>query len=502
MPSYARRPYTPRSLSRSRGRTLTRTARAARSISSAVSRSAARSASRSSPYVAAAVGAAELGYEAYKAYKSYTKTKTKNKTKKKSYTKIKSDGKPMVRFNTTATYVGKTSKLYPKNYNKYYNLHGSVKINEFGGSVLATATNAVYLCHGIATDEVVQSFWRAIVKELFRQRRDDIKNWSDKIDIGNTSATKQLRIDIRYVNKPSTSADPVVGLLSFEPLPDISYETLSKDLYVFWQTGQGTGSEPKEILSIVMLGQSANVGNTGTYYDVLAKIHMKQVRFSFNIKSSIMVQNRTLAEISKASEDASERDNALDIENVPLIGRQYSRCKSWRNYLDVDVRTGTEAPGNAGTTFAKKLNADSMTGVIQFESSANASSMLKKPPPGYILGFKSDKKLLIQPGTIISDKWTFNTSLSTASFMLKFQHILGNSAVNTTKSARVDFGFIQGVGLEKLLDSMRSSGSPINLAYQVTQTYKCALIYNKHVASNPIVNDTSNVMSYSTDQPT
>lgn len=453
-----------------------------------------------SPYIAAAGTAYDVASTLYNKVKSFdSKQRKKNSYKpqprKQSPRKPKNVKKRFV-FNTTGVPQGIVSAPNKKlHYDKRFNLYGSMKINEFGGVLTANSTNAVYINHGIANEEVVIAFWRAIVKECFRQMKNDIKSWDDVSDFTNTASTTQLQFRFKYTRQPSQNANTVT-FLDYTPAASLTYAQLAEAMSDYFRDNSGSGAEPRELIQVQLFGLARNSGDTATYYDSLAIIHCKQVLLEFKYVSNLTIMNRTLAEVATVGEGATTRDATTDINNVPLIGKVYSGATSWRNYIDVDMKT------NAAGNFAKKLVCDDDTGLMQFESSANGSGVLKKPPPGYILGFKSDKRIIVKPGDIVTNKMVFTCQMSIAKFFVKFQQILGNSSVSTTESCRTEFGHIQGFGLEKMLDTDRSSGSPISLGYQLTQKIGCLIKYKSRTASLPIVNDTSTAISYSTDKPT
>lgn len=406
--------------------------------------------------------------------------------------------KSKTRYSTTTTSVKKVNAPNKaKVYDREYNMKGSVKVNESGGILTAAATHAVYLNHGTPVQEVLSSFWRAIVKELCRQARYDIKNWSDIPEWTNTVTQVGVNIRILYVNTPSDSST-TVNALTYTPSSGLSFEGIANGLRDYFALNAPAGSQPKELVALHLYSELRNSANTGTHVLLLSQIDAKQVLLQFRIKSTLRLQNRTLAE-ADAGETTLDRDAITDIDNQPLIGRLYSSPGQWRNFLDVDLRSLTN-PTGTGNLFAKKLVCDDTTGICQFESSTNAPSYLKKPPPGYMLGYKADKKCKIMPGQIMTTGSDFTASMSIASFFVRFAPLIGLAPASTLKSTRVNFGTIQGVGFEKMLDSLRSSGSPISLGYQITQSIMCMLTYKKHIASNPIISDSVSSIAYATDK--
>lgn len=467
---------------------------------------------RASPYIGAAFAAYDAydtGRKLYNSIKPASKPKGRpkgSKNKPPSYTSPsgrKSRTKSKSITTTSSIKRFKTPKGKRK-YNLTYNMKGSVKVNEFGGTLSASATQAIYLGHGIASNEILRSVFRAIIKEVMRQRKTDIQNWNDYIEFGNLSATDagslQLSFDLSYIDLPAQNN--TISTMNYRPTNNITYAQLADEFLNYWKDLSGSSSaQPKEWLTLNVTMAARNPNDNNVSYIPLATIHLKKCKFDIDFKSVLKVQNRTLSEASFVGEGASERDDITNIDNVPLQGKLYRMAKKWGNYIDVQLRPGT-VQGAVDMAFTKRLTAQSETGIVQFESSTNDPAHLKKPPKGYYLGFKNEVNVICMPAQIRTDKLSFKTSISLDKLLIKFQYILNNSSTFPNQSARVEFGQMSLLGLEKMLDANRSSGSDINLAYQITQTYKCALNYIKNTPSATIINNTDTPVSYSTDKPT
>lgn len=488
---------------------------------------------RALSYVPRVIAGAQTAYQGYQAGKAVYRGGKRLQNTLKSVLRLRGGGNPVVKSvapkrgrpkgtknKTKTNKSGRTKKynyntiglakgFFPNNeekqvYDKTYNIKGSVKINEFGGTLTANSTNALYLCHSIPSTEICYAWSRAIVKELMRQANRDITNWDEQPYINNRAGTSTVfRITTTFISNPGVNSPAEIpSEVVFTPLNSLTYFEIARDYFDQLRAGIGSGDQPKELYNIVMY---SIVNSNPVHYEQVASINLKQAKFRFCVDSMLTVQNRSLAEATTIGEAASERDDITNIDAVPLRGKVYKRPGSWRNYLDVAVKP-SQGAGALGSqvstlTWQKKQVADNETGIIQFTSQDNATGHLKKPPPGYVLGFKNDSPIIMNPGEVWNDKFKFECVLSTDTFTRKFNYVIGNSAANTTQSQRVEFGYISGIGLEKMLDSLRSSGAPLNLAYQLTQKIKCLMEYKKRTVSNPIVNDTSSPISSVTDKP-
>ena len=335
-----------------------------------------------------------------------------------------------------------------------------------------------------------------------RQRKTDVVNWNDYVAWGTTTSgsynNSQVQLVLSYNNSPATGN--TLSQLFYNSPTNVTYAQLSDAFMDYWKDNSGAGAQPKEWISLEMYQTVRNDIDNAVANIVLATIQLKKVKFNISFKSVLNVQNRTLAEASYNDEPAYNRDETTNIDNVPLSGKVYRMAKKWGNYIDVQLRPGS-IQGAVDMDFAKRLTADSETGIVQFESSTNDPAHLKKPPKCYFLGFKNDVNVILQPSTIKSDVLKFRTTISLDKLLIKFASVLGNSSVNLNQSCRVEFGHMSLLGLEKLLDANRNTGSPINLGYQLTQTYSCSLTYAKSTPSATIINNTSTPISYSTDRP-
>ena len=210
-------------------------------------------------------------------------------------------------------------------------------------SVSQSRYQAIYLGHGIASNEVLRSVFRAIIKEVMRQRKTDIQNWNDYIEFSNlstsSSGNKQLSFDISYVNLPAQNN--TISTLNYLPSINITYSQLADEFLDYWKNNSGSTDQPKEWITLNVTMTARNDLDNANSFVPLATIHLKKCKFDIDFKSVMKVQNRTLAEQSSIGEGASERDDITNIDNVPLQGKIYRMAKKWGNYIDVQLRPGT-----------------------------------------------------------------------------------------------------------------------------------------------------------------
>lgn len=316
-------------------------------------------------------------------------------------------------------------------------------------------------------------------------------NWTDPMNFIEVTTDNDVRF--YWQNNPGSNSSSISITTYSTSSTSLTWSAFADALLAHWQDNSGAGDQPKEIVKIDMRKIVRDSAGTGAASVPLATIYPKQVKFDFDIVSYLTIQNRTLAENTNSDND---RDEALDIENQPLIGKMYGNIGKWTNYLELQNK-GL----NSGNQGSKSTVCDRNTGLVLFQVGSEYSDTMKVPPPGWVLGFKNDSKIVINPGKIYTQKVKFNCTISFHKFMVKFAHTLGNASVNT-EDFKTEFGFVGGFGLEKLIDAQRSSGSDVNIGYQIKQIYACALNYAKKQASNPSLEVSSTAINYSTDKPT
>ena len=374
----------------------------------------------------------------------------------------------------------------------FYNKRGVVHRIENGGILSAAGTGAVYPLHGVATKEVLRSVFCAIVKEMARQRKTDIRNWTDLVTFNDN--VNNFSTQIIYNNSPGTLPRPAPTTLTYI-LPsgafNVSWRQFAINLLEYFQDNSGAGGQPKELIQI----QSFALADNGAAQMAvpLCTIHCNNVKFKFHIKSTITIQNRTVADTVDG-----DQDNADDIEAQPLLGKLYSGTKQWQNYIELNNQ-GLQA-GNQG---AKSTVCNLNTGLALFQTSGALTEYpdtMTKIPPAWMLGFKKAGAFSLDPGSIKECSTTFTCVLSLNKVFEIFDEQLG-SASSRTISDKTSFGFVQMLGLEKSIDVQRNSGSNVRVGYQLDQTYACAFLYKKHVPSNPSSSVSITPVNYSSDNP-
>lgn len=387
---------------------------------------------------------------------------SKSKAPEKPKRNRKSKGVSKGQYKT----VGYSGKRFPKagrrNINKVFNQNGSVKQNEYGGTV--TNAHAVYIGHSTcASTEVCKSLCRAIIRKLFYMRGTDLNNWEDTIP---NQGTLTYSIDFTYRRNPATTT----ALSSFNKAISGSFSNCADQLFSELQTQLVAGDiiEPQVIRLFTQ-----NI-NGGGQYVVDAEMMCQQTTIEFDIHSKLTIQNTTLA---GSGATTVEDEDAENIENNPVKGYIYQRPKQWLNGL----RYKNAPP----TGVLPNLIADDLSGAIVFTASDLATyPTLRKPAPTpWTFGCNRISKVSLEPGQIRVAKLHFNAKMNLATAFEKLQQVFASSV-----DVNVAFGNAELLGFEKSLDSRSGTGRDVRLAYQIDQTIRSCLYYKAKNLSATIVN--------------
>lgn len=335
-----------------------------------------------------------------------------------------------------------------------YAVRGSILKTENGGVSTATTLQSLYLGHGLATRQVARAVCRAIVRQLFSQAGVTFTNWSDGLAFTG-------KICVYYVENPAI-VTPVIGGFETTVTTSDTYITASDAVLASLITNFVQGYD-YEFTRFYL------VDSTNTNPMVVAQMMAKQMEFDIAFTSRLAVQNKTTAQSGDLDEN--------DVDNNPLVGKVYGSPRTWANYIEPKDRS----TGN----MANSYTAARETGIITVKSVDTNTTALQKPPPAYFFNFKKESKITINPGHITNNYLRWSVKGLKLNTLLK--KMPNQFASNSEKSE--DFGTVGLIGLEKLLDSQRTSGSgvAISVGYEINQQYSVCCNYKKFVPSTTIL---------------
>lgn len=390
---------------------------------------------------------------------------SKKKAQAKTRTNVITVSRPKrtkPQYKTLGYSAGSFPKPKNRNVNQTFNRNGSVKQNEYGGTV--SDAHALYIGHSTcASTEVAKSLCRAIIRKLFFMRGTDLNNWTDNIP---NQGTLTWSLDFTYRKNPATTT----ALSSFNLALSGTFSDCADSLFTKLQADLVAGDiiEPQVIRLFTQ-----NIGGGGGQYIVDAEMMCQQIQIEFDIHSKLTIQNTTLA--GSGTTDPSDEDSE-NIENNPVKGYIYSQNSEWLNGFRY------KNPTASGTL--PVFIADDLSGAILAESDQLSITTLRKPPPvPWPFGAKKIAKITLQPGAIKVTKLHFNAKMNLATAFSKLSQIFAAST-----DVQIPFGNAMLLGFEKQLDSRSGSGRDVRLSYQIDQTIRSCLHYRAKNLSSTIVN--------------
>jgi len=365
------------------------------------------------------------------------------------------------RLSTTGVYVG---KLRRKPWNR--NLQKKMKFNKFGTEFVredrgkVNDPNCVYVGHSIASQQVVQSVARAIVRAIWKKAGVDVTDFDLNIPM---SATNSYTLSWKYIKDVTSTGVWTTNNIGI--VLGTSYEKLSEDLVtamvLAFTDANPTNEGPWQTLRVCDFTLISGLGTPAE--QAMARITANGLNIEFDFFSSLAVQNITLA---AAGGDIND-ELSTNVENNPLKGKIYQSTKMSNGFL-------VRYKPNASTPSFKNMIADRASGLIVEAASAMGSDLYDKPPPPALFSTTKSSPVLIQPGQIKRDVIKFKNTMHIDKFLNTFAVSMWrntNLSGSPEGESWVPFGLAHVVALEKVLDSGATEQN-VNVGYEVTQYYK------------------------------
>lgn len=402
-----------------------------------------RPAARTATAAAAVSGGAGGGGVGRTSYRSKRRKPSKKKRKsKKKKRKAKAPKAPKIRYTS-----------------------GVSEVVEFRGSYDDLSYGCVYLGHGSSSNRVFYNVIRCVVKELAHQMGQQFANFEDLV-----VTPLRTKWYVNILQTPGASPTPAETAYSFVGDVGNTYNVVVNNLVALIRLNV-TASTPVELTKFYVNDPFQDTGSSGE--PRIASIEAKQFFVNIFYKSGIKIQNRTLA---NRSDEFADPYAANDITNNPLVGKLYKQQKKWANCVTPVTRTGVATDS---------LVLDDSFGYLACEGITTEPELLKKPPPPWVLGYKSAVNVKVPPGAILKDSHTFSCKMSLSTYFEKNPIIIdmGPQTVRNIHS----FGKVGLVALEKELDSIGDgfTATQILVGFQVDQTYKVSYKYSPRIRTIP-----------------
>lgn len=322
-------------------------------------------------------------------------------------------------------------------------LHGVTQTVERSGALTTESNNALYLGHGISTEQFWVNLCRAIVRKLYRQMGEEIFDWNLNISGPSTSYT----LDIQY----ATAIDQDTYSLDSSTLATQTYSAVASQLYTRFVT---IFSENDSNIFI----NSINIKQT-TGGQVVSRLVTSSCEIQYTIVSFMRIQN---ASVGGSGTQDIEDENKENVTNNPLVGKLYS-SKARANGFKLGVIR------NVGASDTVQTVADRSTGLVLWGvtdlSSSDMKDLYKKPPPGRQFNLKA-YPYGISPGQIKSFGWKDKRKI-------KLHHLIEKMKTSFTQNTTGQYqnaGFFKMVGLEKKMACI-SNEFQLVVHWQLNQSY-------------------------------
>lgn len=366
-----------------------------------------------------------------------------------------------------------------------YGFNGSILKVESGGQ-LADA-ECLYLGHGVAFTHVIKGFFRAMLSTAFANANLPISDWAQ----GPFHNADNYTLNIIYRNLTSSMANV---LLAITFTTDFTMEQMAGAIWTQWQASLSTET-PFDFYNCTLF-QTVTDSAANTHTRLVSTVFLANHDVEINVKSSLTIQNATLAgpvtaaSLSGDSSLLAGREQMGNIYNNPLVGKMYSsfaKGNHWRNGF-LEKHRLPYSTGSHNTTPNQSFLSDPNSGVITGKANTDLSQFWKKPPPSWAFEDKPNvESIQMNPAEMKKDVWNFHSRMGVSRFSNTFAQFLNDGVTSgTTSPFLIPFGFAKMIALEKRLDD-RTEVNAINIHYEISQVYSIKLIRRTDKASLPIV---------------
>lgn len=305
-------------------------------------------------------------------------------------------------------------------------LHGVSYQTEFAS--YASGNKCVYIGHTTALpDELLRLLVMSCMKNVLVEFGVTINSWPQ-------SRTGYLSNgDIfQFVYKPDPNATPS---------PTGCTLTVNAGHVTFWDIASNLFS----IVKATMAGGSLGDGLILTEFQFirsgsLTKVDLQDAMMSFYVKSSLKIQNRSVA---------AAGDDEMDVNNVPVYGKLYKGTGNGALQRTVDQIIFINGAATANNT-----NVD-----------ASLYPNFAEPPhPAEFTHVNRYGKVYINPGQIKTNVLHFKSKINVTNLFIKLYRYYWNNGT----SDWFNLGIFGMFGLERVIAKLDSESSPgINITYEI-----------------------------------
>jgi hypothetical protein len=309
---------------------------------------------------------------------------------------------------------------------------GIVYTKEVGGKT--TSADCVYIGHITCPVTLMKAnAFRALFKHLMEQTGLEVSDIDENLQMGAGN-----EVQIFYTRLPGELLSvaaytiPVGGLTSVELLTQWAMGPL-----MAWNVDNSAGQSTQ--FALLRYHKTTFSDTVSTPVDV----SMKQMRVTFQSKSALKIQNRTV--------NAAANTEADDVNNVPLFGTSYEGNSTGAIYC----RRPTA--GGAQPVFIGSATRGNILGDVVGNNEPN-----EPPEPETFDKVTRTGKLKIEPGEIKTSVMTYNGTMWFNDFWLR----INPTVTNSSGTIRKHIGKFRFFAIEKMLH-FAAADSEIVTVYEI-----------------------------------
>jgi len=320
---------------------------------------------------------------------------------------------------------------------------------------ISSDAQCAYGGHGTLIQDLLVSYYRAVIKKLFNKAGSNVQNWLAVV--GGDSLASTYRIQCRFNYENSTTID---SFFADTFTSSTTYDTFARELVIQHLT-TFVGDAKVQVIEYQLRRRDET---EATYLDI-ASINCDRLGVDLKTTIKMTLQNQT------PNDSGGDNGNLTDVVNPnPLVGKVYQRYGSC---FQVNNRYVT-----ADTPYV-----DPSSGLIIYTTPA--LSIYKKPPgKGFFKNVKNMIPFTLHPGATRDFTYSRTQHFSVDRF---FKLLGTNFHTSIVTTENLYLGCAQLFALEKKLDSREVGQSNISVAAQYNWAQGIKLTMSKMTPANVIV---------------
>jgi len=379
---------------------------------------------------------------------------------------IKSKGRLGPKMRKMRKTTGK--KFNAKRYNKKQNMWS--KVTQKGISFLRESTGStvspfsVYVGHSTTpVTGILLNIAYAIVKSIFTKAGYQMTDVDDTV-----TGTGQVILDWQPLPNSSISSDTQAFTAG-----TTSYATIAGGLNTALGNKMISTSAPNvaSILKKVRVEIAIDAGSK--YYE----IDMTNASIWITVESKLILQNR-----SYTADGLGDDDNAINVDNIPLVGK---------SYYGKTMGTYYTGKNESLTPFYARNDLGFIEVVTPYGSGTgkpvpSEPALASPPDKGFFKKISVIKPIGISPGAMTTDKMFYKTKMNLNQYLRKLYLFTSVGSYGYLPQ----MGHFKFFGLEKKIHQLSISANedvnPVRVAWQCNQKIGTYLTYFERVQTKPL----------------